>query len=351
MLSRVLDELGPELDPRLRATLETLRMATASVDVRLVPSGRAARGSAGARGGRRSGRARAEDLRRLLVGADRGRRQPLVGAARAGSGRRRFVAEQTGGSPIVIYAALVLVLSDEVERAEALLADIRADARARGSIISHLVDLAWGAFLRLRTGELRRGRGRRAALALARRIDANWVEIWLVACLCDALREQGELEAASSADRKGPLERAIGTAAGLHALLARARLRVALGDRDGAISDLWLAGENVIVNNPSFLPWRSALATILAPTDRSRARARRARPCACARARAEPRYRRRAAGPRARDWRRGGHRAAGGVRRAAAQLAGQARAGALAGRAGRCAASGRPAHRGARAVA
>jgi len=35
MLSRVLAELGPGLDPRLRATLETLRVATASVDARL----------------------------------------------------------------------------------------------------------------------------------------------------------------------------------------------------------------------------------------------------------------------------------------------------------------------------
>ena len=183
------------------------------------------------------------------------------------------MAEQTGGSPIVIYAAIVLVLSDEVERAEALLADIRADARARGSIISHLVDLAWGAFLRVRSGELRvAAEDAREALALARRIDASWVEVWLVAILCDALREQGELEAASSVIEGVQVERAISTAAGLHALLARGRLRAALGDREGAISDLSLAGENVIVNNPSFLPWRATLATILLPTDVEAAR-------------------------------------------------------------------------------
>ena len=166
----------------------------------------------------------------------------------------RFVAEHTGGSPIVIYATLVLVLSDEVDRAEALLADIRADARARGSIVSHLVDLAWGAFLRLRAGELRTRPSRtpQAALALARRIDASWVEIWMVACLCEALRERGEIDAASHLIESVPLERSLGTAAALHALMARARVRLAAGDRDGAIADLWLAGENVIVNNPSF---------------------------------------------------------------------------------------------------
>ena len=113
-----------------------------------------------------------EDLRGVLVGADRGPpacdwRERLEEGLDGG----RFVAEQTGGSPVVIYAAIVLVLSDEVERAEALLADIRADARARGSIISHLVDLAWGAFLWLRRGELRDGRGGRARGAVSWRAD------------------------------------------------------------------------------------------------------------------------------------------------------------------------------------
>ena len=269
MLTKVLAELGPDLDPHLRATLETLRVATASVDARLV---------------QRVGQQREELLGLAEVSGPAGRALKIFDACWSaqteGSASQwwerldegledgRFVAEQTGGSPIVIYAAIVLVLSDEVERAEALLADIRADARARGSIISHLVDLAWSALLRLRTGDLRvAAEDAREALALARRIDASWVEIWLVACLCDALREQGELESASRLMEEANVERAIGTAAGLHALLARARLRSALGDRDRAIEDLSLTGENVIVNNPSFLPWRASLVSILAASD------------------------------------------------------------------------------------
>ena len=162
MLTKVLAELGPDLDPRLRATLETLRVATASVDARLV---------------QRVGQQRAELLALAEISGPAGRALKIFDACwsaqtegvgshwweRLDEGLEggRFVAEQTGGSPIVIYAALVLVLSDEVERAEALLADIRADARARGSIISHLVDLAWSAILRLRTGRApRRGGGR-----------------------------------------------------------------------------------------------------------------------------------------------------------------------------------------------
>jgi ATP/maltotriose-dependent transcriptional regulator MalT len=266
LLSRLLQELGPKLDVRLRAALETLRTATASVDSRLV-----------SRVGER--RQELRDLADRAGPAGRGLKifDACWSAQTEGSESRwwdrldegldagRFVAEQTGGSPIVIYAAIVLVLSDEVDRAEALLADIRADARARGSIISHLVDLAWGAYLRLRTGELRvAAEDAQEALLLARRIDAGWVEIWMVACLCEALREQGQLDAASRVIEDAALEQAVGTAAALHALLARARLRAALGNRDAAVADLWLAGEHVIVNNPSFLPWRATLATILA---------------------------------------------------------------------------------------
>jgi DNA-binding CsgD family transcriptional regulator len=269
LLTGVLEQLGPGLDVRLRAVLETLRAATASVDSRLAP---------------RVGERR-QELRELAnVAGPAGRGLKIFDACWSaqtegdvsrwwelldeGLDGGRFVAEQTGGSPIVIYAAIVLILSDEVERAEALLADIRADARARGSIISHLVDLAWGAYLRLRTGELRvAAEDAEEALALARRIDASWVEIWMVACLCDALREQGHLGAAERVITQAGLEQAVGTAATLHALLARARLRAAVSDRAGAIADLRLAGQHVIVNNPSFLPWRATLATLLAPDE------------------------------------------------------------------------------------
>ncbi len=273
MLTRVLDELGPELEPTLRATLETLRMATASVDVRLAPRVAEHR----------------EDLRELADAAGpAGRGLKIFDACwsiqtdgpSSGSLERLddgldsglFVAEHTGGSPIVIYAALVLVLSDEVDRAEGLLADIRGDARSRGSIVSHLVDLAWGAFLHLRRGELRTAiSDAEAALALARRLEASWVEIWMVACLCEALLAHAEIDEARELIESVALERSIGTAAALHAVLARARVRLATGDRESALADLWLAGENTIINNPSFLPWRPELAAILAPTDPHRA--------------------------------------------------------------------------------
>ena len=61
-------------------------------------------------------------------------------------------------------------------------------------------------------------------------------------------------------------------AAVLHALFARARLRVAQGRRAEAIADLRAAERSVLDNNPSYVPWRSALALVLAREDPEQAR-------------------------------------------------------------------------------
>jgi DNA-binding NarL/FixJ family response regulator len=274
MLTGVLAHLGDDLAPALRAPIETLRVATASIDARLVPEVaprldelRELAAAAGAAG--RALKIFDACWQAQTVSIESGWRERLDEAIED----HRFVAEETGGSPIVVYATLVLVLSDEVSRAESLLADIRADARERGSIVSHAIDLAWSAFLRMRLGDLRAaGADAQTALSLTRRISASWLEVWLVACLAETMREQGELDQASRLIESVPLEAAIGTAAGLHGLMARARLRIARGERELAIADLRQAGENVIVNNPSFVPWRAELATLLASSDPEEAR-------------------------------------------------------------------------------
>jgi DNA-binding CsgD family transcriptional regulator len=274
MLTGTLAELGTDAPPSLRAPIETLRLATASVDVRLVSkvapqlatiheladvAGPAGRGLKifEASWAAQLGIAGGDWLGRLKEGLDGG----------------RFVVDHTGGSPIVVYAAIVLVLTDEVEEAEALLADVRADARSRGSMLSHLVDLAWGSLMWVRRGDLDRAvADAQSALGVAQSVDAGWVRIWLSACLADALREKGALQEAAQMVEGIPLERAIGTSAALHALVARGRVRLALGDRERGIADLELAGGNLIVNNPSFVPWRSTLAVALSATDPERAR-------------------------------------------------------------------------------
>jgi DNA-binding CsgD family transcriptional regulator len=273
MLTRTLAELGADAPPSLRAPIETLRLATASVDVRLVsevaPQLAAIHELADISGPAGRGLKIFEACWAAQLGVAGG---DWLGRLREGLDGGRFIADHTGGSPIVVYAAIVLILTDEMAEAEALLADVRADARSRGSILSHLVDLAWGSLMWVRRGELDRAvADAQSALAVARGVDAAWVRIWLAACLADALREKGELEEAAQMVEGIPLERAIGTSAALHALVARARIRLALGDKEGGIADLERAGANVIVNNPSFVPWRSTLAVALAASDPDRA--------------------------------------------------------------------------------
>jgi DNA-binding CsgD family transcriptional regulator len=264
MLSGVLATLGEDLPAGLRAPMDARlvpRVAPRLDELRELAT---AAGSAG-----RSLKIFDACWHAQTAGIESGWRERMDEAIED----HRFVAEETGGAPIVVYATLVLVLTDEVSRAEALLADIRADARERGSIVSHAIDLAWGAFLRMRLGDLRAAAAdAQTALSLTRRIRASWLEVWLVACLAETLREQGELDAASRLIESVPLESAVGTAAGLHGLMARARVRNARGERELAISDLRLAGENVIVNNPSFVPWRAELASMLASSDPQEAR-------------------------------------------------------------------------------
>lgn len=274
LLTRTIEELGREADPVRRAALETLRFAIASVDKRLVaqvePRLAALRELAVMAGP--SGRA-------LLIfdACWRAQREPHSGDWRQlldrGLDGGRFVAEQTASSPMVSYATIVLALADEGPRAQAMLNDIRADARIRGSIHAHLTAMTWGALLALRRGELRHAESdARAALDLARGHELLWTASWTAAFLGQSLLEQGALEQAERALEQASIDEIRGTSAALHALLARGRLRLAQGRRAEGIDDLRAAGAGMIADNPSYVPWRSTLALALAPDDPVQAR-------------------------------------------------------------------------------
>lgn len=275
LLARTIDELPPNADTGLRATLETIRVASASVDRRLVgevaprlPSLHELAIAAGSAG----------NALLIFEACWRAQSGPYSGDWREwvdrGLDGGRFVAQQTAGSPIVGYAAAVLVLADEVQRAESLIAAIRADARARGSIEAHLAALTWASLLALRRGDLPQAASDAAtALDLANRLEVPWTRIWSTAFLVQALVARGEVEEADRALAEGGIESALGSAATLHALLARGRLHLAQGRRAEAIADLRATGESVIVNNPSYIPWRSELALALAHEDPEQARA------------------------------------------------------------------------------
>ena len=274
VLVQMLEELGPTAAPPLRAVLETLRALTASVDRRLVaeieprlPLLRELAVAAGPAG------------RGLQVfdGCWRAAREPYSGDWRerldAGLDRGRLVTEEPTGPQMARFAMCALVFADEVRRAQAQIAEVRADTVSRGSIDAHLSGLTWGALLALRCGELAAAEAdARAALEVGYRHQVVWARIWSSAFLALALLERDAIEEADDLLAQAPLEEAIDTTAAVHALMARGRVRMAQGRTAEAIADLRTVGEVATLDNPNLVPWRSTLALALAAATRRGAR-------------------------------------------------------------------------------
>ena len=274
VLVAMLEELGPTAAPPLRAVLETLRAVTASVDRRLVSeieprlpllrelaiaAGPAGRGLQVFDGCWRAGREPhfADWRDRLDAGLDRG----------------RLVAEEPTGPQMARYAICALVFADEVGRAQEQIVDVRADTVSRGSIDAHLSGMTWGALLALRLGELARAEAdARAALEVGYRHQVRWARIWSSAFLALALLERGAVGEAEDVLAQAPIEAAINSAAAVHALMARGRVRLAQGRTADAIADLRAVGEILTADNPNILPWRSTLAVALSAGDPEQAR-------------------------------------------------------------------------------
>ena len=240
VLVRMIEELGPAAAPPLRAVLETLRAVTASVDRRLVaeieprlPLLRELAVAAGPAG-------RGLQVFDACWQAGRG---PYFGDWRelmdAGLDRGRLVAEEPTGPQMARYATYALVFADEVGRAQEQIANVRADTVSRGSIDAHLSSLTWGALLALRVGELAQAEAdARAALELGDRHQVVWARIWSATFLALALLERDATTEADALLARAPIEEAIDTAAAVHALMARGRVRLAQGRTAEAIADL-----------------------------------------------------------------------------------------------------------------
>ncbi len=275
VLVDMLDELGPRAAPPLRAQIEVLRALTASLDQRLVaeveprlPALRELAVAAGPAG------------RGLLVfdACWRAAREPHSGDWReqmdAGLDRGRLVTEEPTGPQMARYAISTLVFADEVRRARELIEDVRADTLWRGSIDAHLSSLTWGAMLALRCGELSQAEAdARAALELGNRHRVLWARIWPAALLALAMVERGAAEEADGLLVQAPIEEALDTVAALHALMARAGVRLALGRTAEAMVDLRRVEEATILDNPNNLAWRSMLALAIGARDPAEAHA------------------------------------------------------------------------------
>jgi DNA-binding CsgD family transcriptional regulator len=273
LVTRTLAALGERAPIPLRAALETLRTAVGSlsaehigaVEARLdeVHALAAAAGRAGA------GLLIAEGCVRAQRGDWHGPWRELIAE---GLGDGVFVASHTGSAPIIDYAAVCLVFGDEPARARELLAQVRADATARGSIRAHLNAINWTALLAMRAGDLRRAEAdARTALDLALRHEVLWTVLWASATLAQALIAAGRLEEADAVLAAAPLQAARGSSPWLHATLIRARLRLAQGRSADAIADASSLGERTIIDNPSYVPWRSMRAQALGPGDEAAA--------------------------------------------------------------------------------
>jgi DNA-binding CsgD family transcriptional regulator len=272
---QVLQELGPDAPASLRAVLETVAAAAASVDARLagelesrLPRLRELAAAAGPSG------------RGLLVfdACWQAVRGPYAGDWRglldAGLDGGRLVAEEPFGPQMARYAIAALVLADEVGWARDQIAAVRADTLSRGSINAHVAGLTWGALLALREGQVATAEAEaRATLELAVRHELGWAKIWLAAILGQALLERGALSAAGDVLARVPEEVATPTAASAHALHALGRVRLEQGRMREAADAVRSAGQRIIVDNPNALPWRSTLALAVATAEPDAARA------------------------------------------------------------------------------
>jgi DNA-binding CsgD family transcriptional regulator len=275
VLTRAIEDLGPGAPIPLRAVLETVRAAAASIDSRLaaeieqrLPALRELASVAGPAG------------RGLLVfeACWKARHGPYGGDWRAlldaGLDRGGLVAQEVSGPQMARYATAAMVFADDVGRAQKLIAAVRAETLSRGSVNAHLSEQTWSALLALRQGDVPRAEAQaRVALDLARRHGVVWAQVWLAACLAEALLEGGAVAVADYVLTQAPAEPATPTGASAYALLVRGRVRLEQARAAEAAAALRATGEAAIADNPSALPWRSGLALALATAEPQRARA------------------------------------------------------------------------------
>ena len=249
--------------------------------------------------------------------------------------------------------ALVLVEADD--RALDLVDALAADAHGSGALAGALILVGYRGWLHSRRGELSAAEaeirpGLDLSLQGASSLNAA-ASFWF---LTDAMLERPSLDDLVGVLEAFPVEPGFaGTWGGAMLLEARGRVRLARGDRTGAIADLRAnaATNRALSRAPVHSSWRSALALALPAERRDGGAGARGRGGG-ARGREWPGAgaRDRAAGVRAAPRRPRRARAPAGVRRAARGLARPPGARALAGRARRRAAPPRAARAGARAA-
>lgn len=168
-------------------------------------------------------------------------------------------------------ALLALVTVEATDRASAVLEDFLAAARERGSAFAIMVEALIGGWIAARNGDLVAAEGRMQTVrGLYQQLDLA-TTYW---CVTEAAGERPGLDAlAAPVEEIEPRGEFARTTSGPMLREARARLRLARGDRAGAVAELRAAAAVYIPLriSPVRSSWRSLLALALAPDDREEA--------------------------------------------------------------------------------
>jgi DNA-binding CsgD family transcriptional regulator len=194
----------------------------------------------------------------------------VAGLVERGWDGGRFLAEEGSEASPVIAGVYAFILTDELEKAQALIEAMLADARARGSVVGFQAAIARRGMIALRRGELAKAEAdTRLAFQLATEHNLSLTIPYSAGYLGLTLLERGRLDEASAVVEGVRLDPAI---LGLHPtatllLEVRGRVRLARGRRAEAIADLRHCGQlasGIEAHNPNFFGWRAALALALA---------------------------------------------------------------------------------------
>jgi DNA-binding CsgD family transcriptional regulator len=180
----------------------------------------------------------------------------------------RFLEREGSDAIEAVHGAFALVLIDDIEGALAHTDAMLADAARRGSVLGFLAGASFRALANLRRGALVEAEADAApALELAMEQGLTFTIPFTAAYLALTLLERGHLAQAAGLLAPIPLDGELaGTPAGITLLEARGRVRRALGDLPGALTDLRACGEaceTIGVLNPNIVAWRSELALAL----------------------------------------------------------------------------------------
>ena len=211
-------------------------------------------------------------LDRLMAAAPA---EEAVELARCALRDAQVLRQEGAASPTVLNAVTALMLADELDEVDALLAVATDQAQRRGDVAGHAAALTFRSHAAFRRGAaLAALEDAREAMALA---GANGLAVLMSFALIfqlDALVETGRLDEADALLAGTGLDGDLPDLFHTNAVLERrGHLRAAQGCSDEALADLLEAGgraRRARIYNPTFGAWRSEAAVVLAAAGRER---------------------------------------------------------------------------------